>query len=221
MAEGKTLAEVTGHFCGRFGVDCNVIPMSNDDVRTVVDTPGGSLSFQHYFVKYRCEPEAKNIRYVGAAEAGPIFLDRLSGPDLRAVIICPSNPYLSIGPILALPGVRAALANASAPVVAVSPIIGGSAVKGPTAKIMAELGVGATSASIADFYTGVIDGLIVDQADALDVADLAVECHTAETLMTSIDDRIRLAGETVEFADRLRNGKVRRFATSEIRHVTP
>ena len=219
LSQGQTLSEVTRRLCLRLGVDCNIVPMSNGDVRTYVDTPEGLLSFQHYFVKRRCDPAVRDIQYVGAADAEPTFLDMLGAPGLRAVIVCPSNPYLSIGPLLALQGARDALVKTSAPVVAVSPIIRGAAVKGPTAKIMAELGVSANSAAVADYYKGLIDGLVVDEADSADIASLDVACRVTRTLMSTIGDRIRLPKETLEFADRLRTEKLRRRHSTDIRNA--
>ena len=126
------------------------------------------MPFQHYFVRRRCEPVVKGIRFHGAAAATPSpgVLELLSNPAVRAIVICPSNPYLSVDPILSVPGIREALANSGAPVIAVSPIIGGQAVKGPTAKIMRELGVAVNTQTIAAHYRGLIDGLVIDEADA-------------------------------------------------------
>ena len=138
LAAGDTLSNITADFCRRLGVRCRVLPMSDDSVRTRVKTGQGWLDFQDYFVRYQCAPVVEGFSFAGveSAASAPGFLAALRDPTLRAVIICPSNPFISIDPILSLRGVRDALRTSAAPVVAVSPIIGGQAVKGPTAKMM-------------------------------------------------------------------------------------
>jgi LPPG:FO 2-phospho-L-lactate transferase len=134
-----------------FGISARILPMSDEPVSTIVETAEGDLPFQHYFVKRRCEPVVRAIRFAGAKTAEPAagVLDAITDPALRAIVICPSNPYLSVDPILAVPGIAPALLSSTAPVIAVSPIIGGQSVKGPTAKIMAELGIAISTDSIA------------------------------------------------------------------------
>ncbi|MFQ5775578.1 MAG: 2-phospho-L-lactate transferase [Kiloniellaceae bacterium] len=206
LKAGQSLSAVCGVVCRRLGIRARVLPMSDDPVRTVVQTDGGPLPFQHYFVKLKCAPRVAAITFEGAATAKPhpAFMEALSDPRLRAVVICPSNPYLSIGPILAVPGVREALAACCAPVVAVSPIVGGRAVKGPTAKIMEELGVPRTPAAVARHYEGLLDGFVLDQADG-DKAARAIPSPSAlaQTVMTSLEDRIALAREVLAFAERI------------------
>jgi LPPG:FO 2-phospho-L-lactate transferase len=179
--------------------------MSDQVVRTIVVTDEGELPFQQYFVARHCEPLVRSVRFEGASQAlpAPGILDLLATTSLRAIVICPSNPYLSVDPILAVPGLRQALAAAPAPVVAVSPIIGGQAVKGPTAKIMTELGVTVTNPSIAEHYGGLLDGLVVDEADVADSCRLDLPLLTTRTVMRSVADRERLAAETVAFAETL------------------
>ena len=156
LRAGESLSAVTSDLCARLGIRARIVPMSDDPVPTVVETEDGPLAFQHYFVRERCRPRVLGFRHEGAERARPsaVFLDALTASDLSAVIICPSNPYISIDPILAVPGVRAALTACRAPVIAVSPIIGGQAVKGPTAKMMAELGIAPGAAAIAQHYAG-------------------------------------------------------------------
>jgi LPPG:FO 2-phospho-L-lactate transferase len=163
------------------------------------------LDFQRYFVERRCEPTVKRISFEGTetARLNPLVRDVLSSLDLGAIIICPSNPYLSIDPILAVPGFREALKSSVAPVVAVSPIIGGHAIKGPTAKIMSELRIETTSASIAAHYAGLIDGLVIDSSDADNTGGIEVPVHAVPTLMTDLPSRITLAREALGFAGRL------------------
>ncbi|MGN6460690.1 MAG: 2-phospho-L-lactate transferase CofD family protein, partial [Pseudolabrys sp.] len=205
LRNGETLSAVTTDIARRFGARGQIVPMSDDPVRTQVMTADGMLDFQRYFVGMQCAPAVTGFRFAGAGEANPhpAFLAALRDPRLRAVVICPSNPFISVDPILALPGVRAALAACPAPVVAISPIIGGEAVKGPTAKMMGELGIAVTAASAADHYAGLIDGFIVDHADAAIAPAHAVTLDARPVLMRSLDDKIALAQATLAFADRL------------------
>jgi LPPG:FO 2-phospho-L-lactate transferase len=211
LRAGATLTAFVERAARALGIDAQVLPMTDDRVRTMVATDEGDLAFQRYFVERRCTPAVRALRFEGAAQARPAtgLCRALSDPALRAVVICPSNPYLSIDPILAVPGVRAGLAAAAAPVVAVSPIIGGQAVKGPTVKIMAELGISPTTASVAAHYRGLIDGLVVDDSDAAEAAGLDVPVLATRTLMENLADRTRLAEEVVAFADRLAEAKSR------------
>jgi LPPG:FO 2-phospho-L-lactate transferase len=176
--------------------------MSDNPVRTIVDTVEGALPFQRYFVERRCEPQVRGFFFEGASAARPAgeLLAALAGPQLEAILICPSNPYLSIDPILTVPGMREALENAAAPVVAVSPIIRGAAVKGPTTKIMTDLGVERTSAAIAGHYRGLIGGLMIDESDAADGSTLDIAVETAPTLMRDLEDRETLARRVLAFA---------------------
>jgi len=213
LAGGETLAAIARDLCRQAGVPATIIPVTNDRVRTRVGTEHGWLDFQDYFVRHRCAPAIRAIEYAGAAEARlvPELEVALAGHDLRAVIICPSNPVLSIGPMLAIPGLRKALAASPAPVIAVSPVIGGQAVKGPTTRNMADLGMTATARGAGAFYAGLIDGFVVDHADAAAVQDLGVDIEAANTLMVTLDDKIALAGTVLGVADRLASsGAVRR-----------
>ena len=205
LRSGETLTEIAEAIAGRFGIAAQIRPMSDDPIRTTVVTDQGPLPFQRYFVEHRCQPVVRSLEFEGAAGARPskAVLAALSDPALRAVVICPSNPYLSIDPILAVPGLAEALAAVAAPVVAVSPIVGGKAVKGPTAKIMDELGVPKTSRSIASHYGGLIDGLVIDEADAVDAERLDIPALATKTLMRDIADREALARDTLSFADRI------------------
>lgn len=203
---GESLSSITASFAQKLGLRARLIPMSDDPVHTIVETSEGELPFQRYFVGRRCEPEVYGIRFSGAAAARPhpALMKALADPDLTAIVICPSNPYLSIDPILALPGIRDALETAPAPVIAIAPIVGGRAVKGPTAKIMKELRVPTTVSSIAQHYHGLIDGLIVDNADAADILSLTVRVAVTGTVMESLADRERLAHTVIDFARSLR-----------------
>ena len=204
-AAGEPLSAITADFCHRFGIAGRLVPMSDDLVRTRLRTGEGWLDFQDYFVRRRCAPVVRELAYDGAAAARPHpdVLATLADPRLRAVVICPSNPFVSIEPILAVPGLRAAIAACAAPVVAVSPIIGGRAVKGPTAKMMAELGVATTATAVARRYRGLLDGYVIDHTDAADAGELGILVTVAHTLMTTLADREALARHVLATADAL------------------
>ena len=195
LAAGKSLAAVTDDFRRRLGISARLLPMSDDPVRTRLLTDEGWLDFQDYFVRRHCAPVVREIVFAGAAAArpNPDFLAALADDGLRMVVICPSNPLISIDPILSLPGVRGALRACRAPVVAVSPIIGGKAVKGPTAKMMAELGLPVDAASVARHYGGLLDHYVVDEADADAVNGIDLPLTATRTLMETMADREALA----------------------------
>lgn len=201
----QTLSTVTADIAASLGICHRIAPVSDDPVRSMVETDEGELAFQDYFVRRRCEPRFLSIRYdrADAATPSPALAEAFSNPALEAIIICPSNPFLSIGPILAIPGIRRALESRRVPVVAVSPFIGGKAVKGPAAKIMNERGFEATPSAVVDYYAGLLDGLVIDHADA------ALPCTgpailADDTLMRDAADRERLARITLDFARSLR-----------------
>jgi LPPG:FO 2-phospho-L-lactate transferase len=204
LRRGGRLTAFTAHAAERLGITARIFPMTDSPVRTIVATDEGDLPFQHYFVRRRCEPAVRAIRFTGAEPSRPPaeLLDLLARP-LHGIVVCPSNPYLSVDPILAVPGLRAAIVNHSAPVVAVSPIVGGRAVKGPTAKMMAELGIAVTTQSIAAHYRGLIEGLVIDSADVADRATIDLPVIATNTMMRSIDDRERLACEVLALCDKL------------------
>jgi LPPG:FO 2-phospho-L-lactate transferase len=206
LNQGATLSEVTARLSRSLGIAVPVLPMSDDPVRTRVLTDDGWLDFQEYFVHRQCQPTVRGFAYVGAeaARAQPDALTALNRPDLRAVIICPSNPFVSVEPILALAGIRSAIQQVRAPVLAVTPIIAGKAIKGPAAKMMAELGLEVSGAAVARRYADLIDGFIIDQADPMPDTLPGVTFFRAPTLMQSNDDRLRLAHAVLEAADSLR-----------------
>jgi LPPG:FO 2-phospho-L-lactate transferase len=200
LAAGERLSEVTDDFRQRLGIKARLLPMTDDRVRTRLRTETGWLDFQDYFVRQRCAPIIREIAFSGADRAQPQseFLEALTDQNLQAVVICPSNPFISIDPILALPGVREALRRRAAPVVAVSPIIGGKAVKGPTAKMMAELGLPVDAAAVARHYLDILDLYIADEMDANEIGDLGVPVVFTQTLMLSLEDRETLARRVLE-----------------------
>ncbi len=210
LRHGESLSEVTRALCSSLGVATRVVPMSDDRVCTVVHTAAGDLDFQHYFVREGCRPAVSGFHFVGIEEARPAreFREAIASPALSCVIVCPSNPFVSVDPILGLPGVGAALVDASAPIVAVSPIVGGEALKGPAAKMMRELDLPVSPIEVARHYRrrGLLDGFVLDVVDAelaSEIEDLEVVVHVTDTVMRSTEDRIRLAGETLAFARRL------------------
>jgi LPPG:FO 2-phospho-L-lactate transferase len=205
LARGATLSEVTAHLCKALGITARVLPMSDDTVRTRVLTPEGWLDFQDYFVRLQCRPAVREFMFSGAAtaRAQPDALGALRRSDLRAIVICPSNPFVSVEPILAVPGIRSAIQQSNAPVVAVTPIIGGKAIKGPAAKMMSELGLDVSPAAVARRYAGLIDGFVVDVTDPVPDPIPGVTFVSAATLMSSIGDRLRLAQAVLWAADAL------------------
>ena len=205
LRNGETLSKITTDVATAFDISANLMPMSDDPVRTMVETTVGTLGFQEYFVRRQCEPPVKRIYFEGGEVASPSpgLIEKFLRDDLRAVIICPSNPFLSVDPILAVAGIRDALKACAAPVIAVSPLIGGKAVKGPTAKIMDELSIPCTARAIAEYYEGLIDGYVIDHADADTARDMPVPTCVTKIMMETLDDRKTLALETLAFADRL------------------
>jgi LPPG:FO 2-phospho-L-lactate transferase len=204
LAAGECLSEITDDFRRRLGISARLLPMSNDRVRTRLRTSEGWLDFQDYFVRQRCAPVVREIAFAGAdtARPHPTFHAALTDGNLGAVVICPSNPFISIDPILSLPRIREALCECAAPVIAVSPIIGGQAVKGPTAKMMAELSLPVDAAAVARHYSDILDLYVADETDANEMRGLGVPVTFARTLMQSLEDRETLARVVLEAAGR-------------------
>jgi LPPG:FO 2-phospho-L-lactate transferase len=202
LAGGETLSAITADFARRLGITQSILPMSDDKVQTRLHTAEGVLAFQDYFVRRRCEPAVTGLEFAGAAVASPSpgLAALMRSGEPRGIVICPSNPFLSIEPILAVPGIRDWLRNRAVPCVAVSPLIGGKAVKGPAAKMLAELGMQATPQAIAARYEGLIDGLVIDTADA---AQASGSCHVTDTLMRGVAGQERLAREVLHYLDQI------------------
>lgn len=208
LASGATLSHVTTQLCRAMGVAHRMVPVSDDAVRTVVDTDEGELNFQDYFVRRQCQPRLLALRFDGASQAqlAPAVAAALDDARLRTIIVCPSNPYLSIDPMLAVPGLRERLHLTNAKVVAISPIVGGRALKGPAAKIMDELGRDVSALEVARHYGDLIDGFVLDNADAAlarSVAALGIEPLVTSTVMTDDAQRAQLAREVIAFASGL------------------
>jgi LPPG:FO 2-phospho-L-lactate transferase len=205
LRAGESLTDVTAAFCSALGCPARILPMSDDPVRTKVSTDAGLLDFQDYFVARRCEPVVSGFSFEGIETARPSrqALDALSEAD--AIVICPSNPFVSVAPIIALEGMREAVA--SKPTVAVSPIVGGEALKGPAAKMMVELGLDVSATGVADRYRGLIGGFALDSVDASlesAVAGLGMSTLVTNTVMRSEADRAQLAREVLAFAPSVR-----------------
>ena len=204
LAEGLPLSEVTRKLCLRLGVEHPILPMTDQSVATLLDTTEGELAFQDYFVRRRCEPPVRAYRFAGMAQARvqPDIARLLRDPVLSAVLICPSNPFVSVAPVLSLPTLREALGNSLAPVIAVSPIVGGNALKGPAAKMMRELKMPVSALEVARFYGSVLDGFVIDECDRAQaswVEALGIPCLVTGTVMRNIDDKIRLAQDILSF----------------------
>jgi LPPG:FO 2-phospho-L-lactate transferase len=202
---GERLTSITRDFCRELGVAPCILPMNDQPIRTIVETTEGPLPFQEYFVARRCAVPVRGFRFEGSAQAQMTaeLRERLSDADLEAIIICPSNPYISVDPILSVPGLRQLIEGRPAPVVAVSPIIGDAAVKGPAAKMMRELGFDVSSKGIAEHYRGLVDGLVIDVTDAAlkaAIEAMGMQVRVVPTLMRSPEDCRALGEVCVEFA---------------------
>jgi LPPG:FO 2-phospho-L-lactate transferase len=205
LRAGETLSAVTADFARQLGLKHDLVPMSDDSVRTMVTTNEGELAFQEWFVHRRCEPVVRSVRFAGAERASPHPVLR-NFDRTRGVVVCPSNPFVSVAPILAVPGVRAALERAKVPRVAVTPIVGGQAIKGPAAKMLAELGHEVSALGVARFYKGIIDGFVLDAQDLAlrpAIEELGLKVLVTDTMMQVDSDKRRLATATLEFVDEL------------------
>jgi LPPG:FO 2-phospho-L-lactate transferase len=202
LRSGGTLTGVTAALSGALGVESAVLPMTDDSVSTVLQTPEGRLEFQEYFVRRGQRDEVLAVELRGIEDARPSgeVLAAISGAD--AIVFCPSNPVVSVGPILAVPGMREALASSRAPKVAVSPIVGGRALKGPADKMLLSLGHEASATGVAAMYSGLVDGMVVDSVDEEErpgIEDIGMRVFVTDAVMRDARDRARLARETLEF----------------------
>jgi len=209
LHQGKTLSEITALLSRKLGVEHAILPMSDDAVETRVETRDGNLPFQEYFVKLQCRPAVTGFQFQGSAEAqaNPAVIGFLKDPDLGGIVICPSNPFVSVDPILSLPGMKALIREPKVPVVAVTPIIGGKSVKGPAAKMMRELGMPVTPAGVARHYLGLLDGFVLDitdTADAGEISAMGIKVISTATIMSGLDDKIHLADEVLNFLNNLK-----------------
>ena len=201
LNKGASLTEATAQIASALGISHQIVPMSDDPVRTIVHCDQGALAFQHYFVREACRPAVQGFEFEGLSQAA--LNPRISAwlKDCDGVVICPSNPYVSVDPLLGLAGFRAAIN--SLPVVAVSPIVGGMAIKGPAAKMMAELDVPASAAAVAAHYGDTISGFVLDQSDKKDTKQIKIPTIVTQTIMVTLEDRVSLAKDTLGFLKEL------------------
>ncbi|MBX3052072.1 MAG: 2-phospho-L-lactate transferase [Caldilineaceae bacterium] len=205
---GLSLTEVIDRLRRMLGIPSTILPMCNEPVRTLVHTEEGDLPFQHYFVRRRCEPALIDLSFVGADSAtlSPEVRKALQSADL--IVFCPSNPYVSIDPILSVPGLRGMVRQSSAPRIAVSPIVGGQALKGPAAKMMRELGEVSSPLTVVDHLGDVLDGFVLDRADAVLADAVILHALVTGTVMTDLPSKERLAQEVLAFGATLRQSSI-------------
>lgn len=204
LRAGETLSEVTEHICQALGVQASVLPMSDDRVATMVLTENETLPFQEYFVARRCEPAVRGFEFQGAQQAKPAPGVLQALDDAEMIVFCPSNPWVSLDPILAIPGMREAVRSKRA--IGISPILGRRAVKGPAAKISAELGVEPSALGVAQHFQELLLGWMIDEQDAdltPQIAALGMGVRPTGILMVDRDDRRRLAEELLQFGREL------------------
>lgn len=204
LRAGEPLSIVTRDLCMKLGVQVRLTPMSDQPVRTMVETDQGRLAFQQYFVAHHCEPAVRGFEFQGVQEAWPAPGIERDLAECQLVVFCPSNPWVSIDPILAVPGMRQALDGK--PAIGVSPIVGGAAIKGPAAKMYRELGVEPSAAAVADHYSGLLGALLIDTRDAAQadaIAARGMQPMITDTVMIDRAGRIRLASELLAFAAEL------------------
>jgi len=210
LANGRTPTQITLDFCRHLGIGARVLPMSDHPVRAHVLTDEGAVTFHDYFAQLACEPAVRGFQYAGAAAAriSDEVFEALYAPHLEAVVICPANPYHVIRPMLEIEGMKALLRRRGVPVVAVTPLIGGKALKGAAGKMMRELGRELSARSIAGEYLRLIDGFVLDSEDAAlleSVRSLGIAAIAVPTVMRSLDDRVVLAQEVLDFAASIRS----------------
>ena len=204
---GILLTTITRKISNKFGLRTNILPMSNHMVHTTLDTNIGEISFQDYFVRRKCEPVVKNIIFKSKKPVATDAVNRaFKAQDLNGLVICPSNPYLSIDPILSIPRIKKLIQNLKKPRIAISPIVDGDSIKGPTSKIMQEMGIEVSSASIAKHYQGLIDGIIIDQSDEAQVNNIekmGIQVKLANIIVKTKTEKNKLAQESLEFLDEI------------------
>lgn len=203
LHDGESLTEITADLSSTLGVRASVLPMCDEPVATLVHTPRGPLEFQDYFVRRGQRDEVLGLDLLGIEEARVPCAVSDALAEAEVIVFCPSNPIVSIGPILAVPGMKEALSAAPAPKVAVSPIVGGRALKGPADRMMDSLGHEVSAIGVARMYEGIVDGMVIDRADVAEedgIVDLGMEVLVTDAVMRDGKDRERLAREVLEFA---------------------
>ncbi len=208
LQNGESLSEITDNFRRTFGIGATIIPATDNQLRTIVETDIGVLNFQEYFVRERCNPRIQNLHFQGSESAYPQqeLTKALGSKELQSIIFCPSNPLLSIDPILSIQGLKKAFADSGAKIVAVTPIVGGAAIKGPAAKNLRELGYPVSATTVAKHYQGLIHGFVLDKRDreeAKQIEKLGIAVLVADTIMNDLKTKIQLAEKTLSFANSL------------------
>ena len=206
LAKGEDLTSITKNLASSFGVEAKIVPMTNDLVSTVVETREGDLAFQHYFVRDRCLPIVKRFRFEGIKSSviNPSIKEYGEENNKSAVLLAPSNPFVSIDPIIGVPGMTEELVTMKGPKIAISPIINSKAIKGPAAKMMQELGIPSTSIEVTNHYKGLIDAIVIDHADAAlseKIEDMGIKVFVTNTVMHSLKEKITLANECLNFIE--------------------
>jgi len=207
LRDGASLTAVTAELAKALKVRASILPMCDEPVATMIETSAGILDFQTYFVRRHHADNVLNVRFSGIENAVPTAETKQAIEQASVIVLCPSNPVVSIGPILSLAGVRDSLIDTEIPVVAVSPIIAGQALKGPADQMLASLGHEVSAVGVAEIYQDFLSGMIIDDQDAAlasRIETFGVAVHVTGTIMRSEADRLRLAKETLEFAERLR-----------------
>ena len=206
LAKGEDLTSITKNLASSFGVEAKIVPMTNDLVSTVVETREGDLAFQHYFVRDRCLPIVKRFRFEGIKSSviNPSIKEYGEENNKSAVLLAPSNPFVSIDPIIGVPGMTEELVKMKGPKIAISPIINNKAIKGPAAKMMQELGIPSTSIEVTNHYKGLINAVVIDHADAAlseKIEDMGIKVFVTNTVMHSLKEKITLANECLNFIE--------------------
>ena len=206
LAKGENLTSITKNLASSFGVEAKIVPMTNDLVSTVVETREGDLAFQHYFVRDRCLPIVKSFRFEGIKSSviNPSIKEYGEENNKSAVLLAPSNPFVSIDPIIGVPGMTEELVKMKGPKIAISPIVNSKAIKGPAAKMMQELGIPSTSIEVTNHYKGLIDAVVIDHADAAlseKIEDMGIKVFVTNTVMHSLKEKITLANECLNFIE--------------------
>ena len=207
LKAGVSLSQVTKKLSAALGVKIDIVPMADSSVATTILTDDGPLAFQHYFVRDKCNPKVKGFKFEGLDKARPAEgINRFIAKKQRALLIAPSNPFVSIDPILGIPKLRETFIGSCQVKLAVSPIVGGIAIKGPAAKMMSELGIPSTATEVARHYLGLIDGIVIDEVDrdqASQIESLGIKPFVTKTIMSTLDDKIGLATDCIEYIDYL------------------
>ena len=201
LGQGLSLTEVTSKICASLKVDCRILPMSDGYHPTFLRTDRGTMHLQEYMVREACHPRIQEACYTDIDQAAVPVQVQQAVREAEAVILCPSNPFISIGPILAVPGMKACMQRAPAPVIAITPIVEGEALKGPAGKMLKELGHAVSAAAVAQIYRDLVDCFVLDERDAAssrEIERLGMKVEVTNTVMETLDDKIRLAGRVTD-----------------------